>query len=83
MHSHCNVFDILFHIYSQNLGREVRLWSRLSHPNVLPLLGYFLEGPKAIPNLASQWMRNGTLIDYMKDRPFDAHEMCKMVSTFS
>ncbi len=67
----------------QNLGREVRLWSKLNHPNVLPLLGYCLEGPKSIPNLVSEWMKNGTVIDYMKDRPFNAFEMCIMVSAFS
>ncbi len=68
--------------FLQNLGREVRLWSKLNHPNVLPLLGYFLEGPMAIPNFVSQWMKNGTLVDYMKHRPLDAHEMCRMVSAF-
>ncbi|KLO05367.1 kinase-like protein [Schizopora paradoxa] len=65
--------------FARNLHREVRLWSKLNHPNVLPLRGYFLEGKKAIPNLVSEWMERGTIIDYMKDRPFDSHEICTMV----
>ena len=67
----------------QNLGREVRLWSKLDHPNVLPLLGYFFEGSKPIPNLVSEWMKNGTLIEYMRDRLLDALEMCRIVRFFS
>ncbi len=68
--------------FLQAIGREVRLWSKLNHPNVLPLLGYFLSGPKAIPNFVSEWMEKGTLTDYMKNRPFDVREMCEMVSSF-
>ncbi|KLO07075.1 kinase-like protein [Schizopora paradoxa] len=60
------------------LEREVRLWSRLKHPNVLPLLGFFLEGKRALPNLVSEWMGGGTLTTYMKDRPLDALEISKM-----
>lgn len=59
---------------------RVRLWSKLDHPNVLPLLGFFLEGPMMIPNLVSEWMRNGTVREYMRNRPFVAREMCTLVS---
>lgn len=62
------------------MGREVRLWSKLDHINVLPLMGYFLEGPKALPNLVSEWLENGTVIDYTRNRPLDATELCEIVS---
>ncbi|KLO10996.1 kinase-like protein, partial [Schizopora paradoxa] len=61
------------------LEREVRLWLRLDHPNVLPLLGFFLEGTNAIPNLVSQWMINGTVTRYLLNRPFVVLEICKIV----
>ncbi|KLO11006.1 kinase-like protein, partial [Schizopora paradoxa] len=59
--------------------REVRLWSKLEHPNILPLLGFFLDGPSS-PNLVSRWMKNGTLTKYLQDRPLDAMEICNMIS---
>lgn len=61
----------------------MRLWSKLDHENILPLLGYFLEGQKALPNLVSEWMEDGTLIDYMKNHTLDVFEICNMVSTNS
>lgn len=49
---------------------------------MLPLLGHYLEGPKAIPNLISEWMKNGTVMDYMKVRTFNADEIRGMVSSY-
>ncbi len=57
----------------------MRLWSRLAHPNVLPLLGFLLDGRDAIPNLISEWMDKGTMTSYMRERPLDAKEICDMV----
>ncbi|KLO18203.1 kinase-like protein [Schizopora paradoxa] len=65
--------------YAKDLGVRVRLWSRLEHPNVLPFLGFSLEGTMAIPNIVSEYMKNGTMREYMRDRPFVAHEMCAMI----
>lgn len=56
------------------------MWYRLKHPNILPLLGFFLEEPSAIPNLVSEWMKNGTLTIYMWSRPADVTEICEMAS---
>ncbi|KLO16655.1 kinase-like protein [Schizopora paradoxa] len=52
--------------FAKSLSREMRIWSQLNHPNVLPLLGFFLDGPKGIPNFISKWMKNGTVVDYAK-----------------
>ncbi|KLO19298.1 WD40 repeat-like protein [Schizopora paradoxa] len=48
----------------KKLAREVYIWSKLEHENVLPLLGFFLEGGE-FPHLVSEWMAKGTLRDYM------------------
>ncbi|KLO12884.1 kinase-like protein [Schizopora paradoxa] len=52
----------------KKLAREVYIWSKLKHKNVLPLLGCFLEGDE-FPNLVSEWMVKGTLYDYMPNLP--------------
>ncbi|KLO11000.1 kinase-like protein, partial [Schizopora paradoxa] len=65
------------------LVRELRLWSQLEHPNVLPLLGFYLEGANAIPNLISEWMINGTVTMYIRNRPFDVLELIYIVGIAS
>ncbi|EJD05033.1 kinase-like protein [Fomitiporia mediterranea MF3/22] len=48
-------------------------WSRLKHPNVLPLLGYALEETSdhvlQLPSLISEWMENGNILDFVKSNP--------------
>jgi len=47
--------------------RELRIWSSLDHPNVLPLLGYVMRGE--YPALVSRWMANGSARSYMEKMP--------------
>jgi len=65
--------------FAERLGREVRLWSRLDHPNVLPLFGFFFEGLSEFPTLVSEFAKNGTMVAYMQSRPFDARGMCEII----
>ena len=51
----------------QSLAKEIRVWSTLIHPNILPLLGFIIEG--GYPSLVSEWMDNGTASQYVKDHP--------------
>ena len=44
----------------------MKIWSTLKHRNILPLLGYFVEGGE-YPNFISMWMENGSLFEYMED----------------
>ncbi|KLO08220.1 kinase-like protein, partial [Schizopora paradoxa] len=53
--------------------KEVRVWSRLKHDNILPFLGFFLEGEKRIPNLVSEWMERGTVTAFVRVRPSDTY----------
>ncbi|KLO16775.1 kinase-like protein, partial [Schizopora paradoxa] len=52
--------------FAKRFFKELYIWSKLDHPNVLPLLGYFIEDGE-LPNLVSEWMERGTLHDYMKN----------------
>lgn len=58
--------------------RELRIWSSLDHPNVLPLLGYVMHG--SYPALISKRMVNGSLMNYMKKFPDIA--IVRMVKIF-
>ncbi|KIJ47193.1 hypothetical protein M422DRAFT_778154 [Sphaerobolus stellatus SS14] len=50
--------------------REYRVWASLSHPNILPFLGYSITFSQTalceVPALISPWMRNGTLSHYLE-----------------
>ncbi|THH07779.1 hypothetical protein EW145_g3155 [Phellinidium pouzarii] len=54
--------------FLKSLARELHIWSKLHHPNVLPLLGYTIDDG-VYPALISRWMSNGTSIQYLKDNP--------------
>ena len=42
------------------------MWSRLSHPNLLPFYGiYYLEDNHGRVCLVSPWMNNGNIKDYL------------------
>ncbi|TDL17329.1 kinase-like protein [Rickenella mellea] len=65
----------------KSIALELRLWARLSHPNVLPLLGYCLNfGP--YPALISEWMENGTVLEYLeKNKLADRFQMIQGVAS--
>ena len=51
----------------QRLFPEIVIWGRLSHPNVLPVLGIS-------PNLSplcviTEWMIDGNIMDFMSKHP--------------
>ncbi|TDL26791.1 kinase-like protein [Rickenella mellea] len=52
----------------KRIALELRIWSELSHPNILQLMGYSLDfGPKPInPAFVTVWMINGNVLDYLK-----------------
>ena len=46
------------------------MWKRLTHPNIVPLLGVTLVPPQLI----SEWMSGGDLRDYIRKNP-DANRL--------
>ena len=63
--------------------QEIYVWAKLSHPNVLPLLGYAFCGDTGYPLLISEWMQNGTAWSYVRARPgLDATSIVHLVSKF-
>ncbi|KZT36416.1 kinase-like protein [Sistotremastrum suecicum HHB10207 ss-3] len=61
----------------KKINREMKLWSRLAHPNVLSFLGFcFFKLPNESPagdpgqlSLISPWMDNGTARQYVQKHP--------------
>jgi len=51
----------------QRLFQEIIIWRRLSHPNVLPVLGVSLElFPLCI---ITEWMVDGNIVDFTSEHP--------------
>ncbi|TDL15451.1 kinase-like protein, partial [Rickenella mellea] len=44
--------------------KELKIWSKLVNPNVLPLLGFVVDGD-SFPALVAEWMDNGTILNYI------------------
>jgi len=60
---------------AKNIAREIRVWSEFNHINILPILGYCMEGD--YPSLVSKWMIKGSLREYMSE--LDRKETMKMI----
>ncbi|KAG8926307.1 hypothetical protein FRC01_009030 [Tulasnella sp. 417] len=48
------------------LARELKVWAKAKHPNVLELVGYHLSPNYGRAQFISPYMSNGNIIDYMK-----------------
>lgn len=46
----------------------VRIWSRLNHPNAVPLRGYALQ-EDGTPMIISPWFEHGDVRSYLEDYP--------------
>ncbi|KAJ7658275.1 kinase-like domain-containing protein, partial [Mycena polygramma] len=49
----------------KRLRREVNVWCRLDHPNIVPLLGITYDFGPAL-SMVSPWLKSGTLHAYLK-----------------
>ncbi|KZP09975.1 kinase-like protein, partial [Athelia psychrophila] len=50
----------------QRLRREIAIWSRLHHPNIVPLFGTISPGDDChVAGMVSAWMKHGNLSDYL------------------
>lgn len=50
------------------MNREMDIWGRLEHPNVVPLRGYAVEDD-GTPQLISPWYSFGDILAYLETHP--------------
>ena len=48
----------------QDFYREVVTWKRLSHPNILELIGVMADEKKC--SMVSPWMENGSIVEFLR-----------------
>ncbi|KAG9023045.1 hypothetical protein FS837_006032, partial [Tulasnella sp. UAMH 9824] len=48
------------------LARELKIWAKVNHPNILPLIGYYLSESYGIARFISPLMSNGNVSQYLK-----------------
>ena len=46
------------------MTKELYIWWKARHKNILSFLGFFIDDHEFL-NLVSEWMGNGTLLDYL------------------
>lgn len=56
-------------MFFQLFEKEIYVWSKLKHDNILPLLGYAFDDRTGFPMLVSKWMINGSAWDYVRKNP--------------
>ena len=61
----------------QRFYREVVLWERLSHPNVLKLVGVWEDMEKGQFATVAEWMEHGSIMDYIKQNSADRLELVR------
>ncbi|KDQ09490.1 hypothetical protein BOTBODRAFT_137788 [Botryobasidium botryosum FD-172 SS1] len=54
-------------VTERRMKREMGVWCRLDHPNVLPFIGWHTFGPTSY--MVSPWMENGDALAYVRRRP--------------
>ncbi|KAJ7036895.1 kinase-like domain-containing protein, partial [Mycena alexandri] len=63
----------------QKLRREVAVWYRLDHPNVVPLLGITYDFGTSL-SMVSPWLPNGTLHTYLDSSYFQPRYLRRLLA---
>lgn len=61
----------------QAFCKQVVLWSKLSHPNVLKLLGAYGDMEKGPLTTVSGWTEGGDIMEYIKHNPVNRLELVR------
>ncbi|CAE6465216.1 unnamed protein product [Rhizoctonia solani] len=64
----------------KNAARELYVWSKCKHPNILELKGVALYRNQLA--MVSPWMSNGDVIHFLSQNPrFDRYKLCTQIAT--
>ena len=67
----------------QRLVREIKIWSTLDHPNILPFVGFHLSDSLDEALLITPYEPRGSVVKYVKDTQPDDLERFRLVSMLS
>lgn len=67
----------------KRLVREIRVWVRLQHENVLPFIGFQIDDSLETAKLVCPWMEDGDLKTYLRARPYNRRERLTFVRPIS
>ena len=68
-------WDVVLTIFHQQFCKEVVLWSTLSHPNVLKLVGVRGDMNKGQFDTVYEWMVHGNIMEYIRKNPVNRLEL--------
>ncbi|KAG8955752.1 hypothetical protein FRC04_007743 [Tulasnella sp. 424] len=52
---------------NKRLARELKVWDKAKHPNILALLGFYLSDDYLCASLVSEYMANGNVKEYINE----------------
>ncbi|KAG9028162.1 hypothetical protein FS837_003968, partial [Tulasnella sp. UAMH 9824] len=61
------------------LARELKVWAKVKHPNILELIGYYISENYIDAQLVSEYMVNGNVMQYIKRGHVGADTRLKFV----
>ena len=70
-------WDAVSAILLQRFYREVVLWSTLSHPNILGLVGVQEDMERGQFVTVSEWMEHGTIMEYIESNHINRLELVR------
>ncbi|KAG8906836.1 hypothetical protein FRB99_006011 [Tulasnella sp. 403] len=71
--------DLPFLRLALRFAREMLLWSKLRHPNILEFKGFYIDESAEIAYFICPWMANGNVSEYLAGRPRNDAERLELV----
>lgn len=65
----------------QSFVRELRVWSEMDHPNIIPLVGFHLDSKRGVFRFISPFLGEGNVTEYLERTKADASTRFRLVST--
>ncbi|KAG9027114.1 hypothetical protein FS837_004372 [Tulasnella sp. UAMH 9824] len=64
---------------AKRLARELNIWAKIKHPNVVELIGWYLDEKYESPLLISAWMPNGDVLKYIDNFKPDIQQRIALI----
>lgn len=65
---------------AQLFEQEIYVWAKLKHRNILPLIGYAFDKDTGYPILASEWMDDGNVLEYVRTKDPSPGQLLRLVT---